>query len=150
MNGRETFCGQTKSISISKTLPINEIAGYGQLKIHSYMHQYHFTQQRQLTVWGGLMLSFIVGPLSLEEMGPADSITCTVNGKRYEGLLRNKVISTLQLQSCLDRNAFMQERVSPHIAKSLMQLLKRNFKKNKIINRHFSTIWSLRSPDLSL
>ena len=96
------------------------------------------------------MSSFIVGPLSLEEMGPADSITCTVNGKRYEGLLRNKVISTLQLQSCLDRNAFMQERVSPHIAKSLMQLLKRNFKKNKIINRHFSTIWSLRSPDLSL
>ena len=48
MNGNETFCGQTKSISLFKSLSIHKIAEYRLRIIHSHMYQYRFILHVQL------------------------------------------------------------------------------------------------------
>ncbi|GIY55670.1 uncharacterized protein CEXT_766281 [Caerostris extrusa] len=57
--------------------------------------------------------------------------------KRYESLLRNQVIPTLQHLACLDGIIFMQDGTPLHIAKTVMQLLKTYFGNDRIISRHF-------------
>ena len=58
---------------------------------------------------GGSTSSFIVASLFFEKVGPAVPITYTVNGKRYENLLRNQIISINQQRACLDKIIFMQD-----------------------------------------
>jgi hypothetical protein len=43
----------------------------------------------------------------------------------------------------------MQDGAPPHIAKPVMQLLKRHFGNNRLISRHCPTAWPPRSPDLN-
>ena len=54
--------------------------------------------------------------------GAPDLATYTVNGKHYESLFRDQVISTFQQRACLDKIIFMQDS-SPHITKSVVELL---------------------------
>ncbi|GBN13816.1 hypothetical protein AVEN_182781-1 [Araneus ventricosus] len=74
---------------------------------------------QKVTVWCGLR-AFIVGPLFSEEIGPSGPVTCTVNGTRYESLLRNQLIPALQQRGCVDSTIFMQDDVPPHIVTPLI------------------------------
>ncbi|GBN75379.1 hypothetical protein AVEN_8064-1 [Araneus ventricosus] len=101
------------------------------------------------TVWCGFTASFIIGPYFFEETGALGPVTVTVTGQRYECLLRNHVIPTLQQRGCVDRIIFMQDGAPPHIANPVKQLLKRHFGNARIISRQFPTAWPSRSPDLN-
>ncbi|GBN57629.1 hypothetical protein AVEN_214645-1 [Araneus ventricosus] len=50
---------------------------------------------QKVTVWCGFTAAFIVGHFFFEEAGPSGPATCTVNGTRYESLLRNQLILAL-------------------------------------------------------
>ena len=99
-------------------------------------------------MWCELMAFFIVEPLFFNEMGPVIPVTSTVNGKHYKCLLRNQIIPTLQQCTCLDRMIFMQDGSPLHIAKPVMQLLKKLFRNDRIISRHFLTACPSTSLDL--
>ncbi|GBN38949.1 hypothetical protein AVEN_215618-1 [Araneus ventricosus] len=88
MHGQGTFCGQTKPISISKGLSILKIEEYGQERIRSKFQPLPLHCQK-VNVWCGFKAEFIFGPFFSEEIGPSGHLTCTVNGTRYESLLRN-------------------------------------------------------------
>ncbi|GBN43390.1 hypothetical protein AVEN_138006-1 [Araneus ventricosus] len=92
------------------------------------------------------MAAFIVGPFFFEEMGP---VTYTVKGTCYESLLRNQLIPALQQRGCVDSTIFMQDGAPPHIATPVKQLLNLHFGNDRIISRHFLTVWPPRSPDLN-
>ncbi|GBL89158.1 hypothetical protein AVEN_255278-1 [Araneus ventricosus] len=47
---------------------------------------------QNVTVWYGFTAAFIIGPFFFEDIGPSGPVTCTVNGTRYEFLLRNQLI----------------------------------------------------------
>ncbi|GBM75493.1 hypothetical protein AVEN_183809-1 [Araneus ventricosus] len=104
---------------------------------------------QKVTVWCGFMASFIVGTVFLEEIGPSDPVTCTVNGTRYESLLRNHLVPAMQQRRCVDSTIFMQDGAPPHIATPVKQLLNLHFGIDRIISRHFPTAWPPRSPDLN-
>ncbi|GBM43865.1 hypothetical protein AVEN_256737-1 [Araneus ventricosus] len=55
-------------------------------------------------------------PFFSEEIDHSGPVTCTVNGTRYETLLRNQLIPALQQRGCLDSAIFMQDGARPHIA----------------------------------
>ncbi|GBM40167.1 hypothetical protein AVEN_100574-1 [Araneus ventricosus] len=63
---------------------------------------------QKVTVWCGVTAAFIVGP-----SGP---VACTVNGTRYESLLRNQLIPALHKRGCVDSTMFMQDGAPQHIA----------------------------------
>ncbi|GBL74321.1 hypothetical protein AVEN_235305-1 [Araneus ventricosus] len=71
---------------------------------------------QKVTVWCGFTAVFIVDPFYLEEIGPSGPVTCTVNGTRYESLLRNQLIPALQQRGCVDSTIFTQDGAPPHIA----------------------------------
>ncbi|GBL73768.1 hypothetical protein AVEN_230745-1 [Araneus ventricosus] len=50
---------------------------------------------QKVTVRCGFKAAFIVCPFFFEEIGPSGSATCTVNGTRYESILRNQLIPAL-------------------------------------------------------
>ncbi|GBN87143.1 hypothetical protein AVEN_173265-1 [Araneus ventricosus] len=93
--------------------------------------------------------AFIVGIFFFEEIGPSDPVTCTVNGTRYESLLRNQLIPELQQRGCVDSTIFMQAGAPAHIATSVKQLLYLHFGNDRIMSRHFPTAWLPQSPDLN-
>ncbi|GBM36494.1 hypothetical protein AVEN_249684-1 [Araneus ventricosus] len=104
---------------------------------------------QKVTVWCGFTAAFIVGPFFFEEIGPLGLVSCTVNGTRYESLLRNQLIPTLQQRGYMDSTIFMQDGAPTHIATPVKQLLNLNFGNDRIISRHFPTAWPPRSPDLN-
>ncbi|GBM57890.1 hypothetical protein AVEN_52402-1 [Araneus ventricosus] len=85
------------------------------------------------------MSAFIVGPFFFEEIVPSGPVTYTVNGTRYEYLLRNQLIPALQQRGCVDGTIFMQDGAPSHIATLVKQLLNLHFGNDRIISRHFST-----------
>ncbi|GBM91339.1 hypothetical protein AVEN_21171-1 [Araneus ventricosus] len=103
-----------------------------------------------VTVCCGLTAAFIVGPLFFEEIGPSDTVTCTVNGTRYESLLGNQLIPALQQRECVDSTIFMQDGAPLHIATPVKQLLNLHFGNGRIISHHFRTAWPPRSEPLRL
>ncbi|GBN15897.1 hypothetical protein AVEN_144704-1 [Araneus ventricosus] len=70
---------------------------------------------QKVTEWCGFTAAIIVGPFFFEEIGPSGAVTCTVNGTRYETLLRNQLIPALQQRVCVDSTIFMQDGAPPHI-----------------------------------
>ncbi|GBM62922.1 hypothetical protein AVEN_22330-1 [Araneus ventricosus] len=94
---------------------------------------------QKATVWCGFAAAFIVGPFFFEN--PSGPVTCTVNGTRYESLLRNQLIPALQQRGCVDSTIFMQVGAPPHIATPVKQLLNLHFGNDRIISRHFPTAW---------
>ncbi|GBN09240.1 hypothetical protein AVEN_48119-1 [Araneus ventricosus] len=86
-------------------------------------------------VWCGFTAAFIVGPFFFEEIGPSGPVTCSVNGTRYEFLLRNQLIPALQQRGCVDSTIFMQDGSPPHIATPVKQLLNLHFGNDRIISR---------------
>ncbi|GBN20788.1 hypothetical protein AVEN_114359-1 [Araneus ventricosus] len=87
--------------------------------------------------------------LFFEEIGPSGPVTCTVNGTRYNSLLRNQLIPALQQRGCVDNTICMQDGAPPNIATPVKQLLNLLFGNDGIISRHFPTAWPPRSPDLN-
>ncbi|GBM44714.1 hypothetical protein AVEN_103182-1 [Araneus ventricosus] len=104
---------------------------------------------QKVTVWCGFTTAFIGGPFFFEEIGPSGPVTCTVNGTRYEPLLRNQLIPALQQHVCVDSTIFMQDGALPHVATPVKQLLNLHFGNDRIISRHFPTAWPERLPDLN-
>ncbi|GBN75512.1 hypothetical protein AVEN_168917-1 [Araneus ventricosus] len=96
---------------------------------------------QKVTVWCGFTAAFIVGRFFCEEIGPLGPVTCTVNGIRYESLLRNQLIPALQKRECVDSPIFMQDGAPPHIATPVKQLLNLYFGNDRIISPHFPTAW---------
>ncbi|GBN06504.1 hypothetical protein AVEN_202351-1 [Araneus ventricosus] len=92
---------------------------------------------QKVTVWCGFTAAFIFGPLFLEEIGLSGPVTCTVNGTRYESLLRNQLIPALQQRGCVDSTIFMQDDAPPHIATPIKQLLNLHCRNDRIISRYF-------------
>ncbi|GBM67640.1 hypothetical protein AVEN_81142-1 [Araneus ventricosus] len=99
---------------------------------------------QKVTVWCGFTAAFIVGPFFFEN--PSGPVTCTVNGTRYESLLRNQLIPALQQRGCVDSTIFMQVDAPPHIATPVKQLLNLHFGNGRIISRHFPTAWPPHEP----
>ncbi|GBM40272.1 hypothetical protein AVEN_248293-1 [Araneus ventricosus] len=91
--------------------------------------------------------AFIVGSFFFEEIDPSSPVTCTVNGARYESLLRNQVIPALQQRGCADSTIFMQDDAPPYIATLVKQLMNLHFGNDRIISRHFPIAWPPLSPD---
>ncbi|GBM30839.1 hypothetical protein AVEN_18696-1 [Araneus ventricosus] len=104
---------------------------------------------QKVTVWCGFTAAFIVGTVFLEEIGPSDPVTCTVNGTRYESLLRNQLIPALQQRGCVGSTIFMQGGAPPHIATPVKKLFNPHFGIDRNISRHFPTAWQPRSPDMN-
>ncbi|GBL94007.1 hypothetical protein AVEN_76723-1 [Araneus ventricosus] len=104
---------------------------------------------RMVTVWCGFTAAFIVGPFFFEEIGPSCPVTCTVNGTRFESLLRKQLHPAQQQHGRVDSTIFMQDGSPPHIATPLKQLLNLHFGNDRIISRHFPIAWPPRSPDLN-
>ncbi|GBO46894.1 hypothetical protein AVEN_186267-1 [Araneus ventricosus] len=104
---------------------------------------------QKVTVWCGFTVEFIVDSFFFEEIGPSGLVICTVNGTRYESLLRNHLIPALQQRGHVDRKIFMQDGAPPHIAGTVKQLLNLHFGNDRIISRHFLIAWPPRSPDLN-
>ncbi|GBL79395.1 hypothetical protein AVEN_92582-1 [Araneus ventricosus] len=50
---------------------------------------------QKVTVWCRFGAAFIVGPCVFDEIGPSGPVTCTVNGTRYESLLRNQLFPAI-------------------------------------------------------
>ncbi|GBM18011.1 hypothetical protein AVEN_238403-1 [Araneus ventricosus] len=148
MHDHDTFCGQAKPNSVSKGLSILKIAEYGQERIRSKCNHCLFILKRSLC-GTGFTAAFIVGPFFFEEIGPSGPVTCTVNGTRYESLLRNQLIPALQQRGCVDNTIFMQNGAPPHIETPVKQQLNMCFGKDRIISRHFTTAWPPLSPNLN-
>ncbi|GBL84397.1 hypothetical protein AVEN_117165-1 [Araneus ventricosus] len=94
---------------------------------------------QKVTAWCGFTAAFIVGSFFLEEIGPSGPVTCTVNGTRYESLLRNQLIPPLQQRERVDSTICMQDGAAPHIATPVKQMLNLHFGNVRIISRHFAT-----------
>ncbi|GBM06912.1 hypothetical protein AVEN_147850-1 [Araneus ventricosus] len=92
-----------------------------------------------VTMWCGFTAVFIVGPFFFEKIGPSGPVICTINGTRYESLLRNQLFPGLQQHGCVDSTIFMQDGTPKHIATPVKQLLNLHFGNDRIISRHFPT-----------
>ena len=73
-------------------------------------------------------------------------VPSTVNAMSF---LHNQIITTLQQPAWLDGIIFMQDGALLHVAKSVMQLLKRHFGSDTIISLHFHTARPSRSSNLN-
>ncbi|GBL88979.1 hypothetical protein AVEN_255144-1 [Araneus ventricosus] len=104
---------------------------------------------QKVTVWCGFAAAFILCLFFFEEIGPSGPVTCTVDGKRYESLLRNQLIPALQQRGCVDSTIFMQDGAPPHIATPVKQLLNLHFGNDRTISCHFPTAWPPRLPVLN-
>ncbi|GBN59864.1 hypothetical protein AVEN_7901-1 [Araneus ventricosus] len=102
------FCKYSKLQNIGK----RESVQMQPLPLHS----------QKVTVWCGFTAAFIVGPFFFEEIGPSGPVTCTVNGTRYEYILRNQLIPALQQHGCVASTICMQDGAPPHIATPMKQL----------------------------
>ncbi|GBL73476.1 hypothetical protein AVEN_159472-1 [Araneus ventricosus] len=78
---------------------------------------------QKITVWCGFTTAFIVGTFFFEQIGPSHPVTYTVNGTRYESLLRNQLIPAPQQRGCVDSAIFMQDGTPSRIATPMKQLL---------------------------
>ena len=108
------------------------------------------TMQRDLyppsvTVWCAISARGIVGPFFFWEEGES----VTVTAKRYAAMLENFFIPSLTSRGESLRQAwFQQDGATPHVAKSVLQLLKRTFK-GRVISKAAAVPWPPRSPDLT-
>ncbi|GBM02659.1 hypothetical protein AVEN_258959-1 [Araneus ventricosus] len=148
MYGHGTFCGQMKPISIFKVLSILKIAEYGQERMRSKCNHCLSILKRSLC-GAGLRQHLSLALFFFEAIGLSGPVTCTVNGTRYEYLLRNQLIPALQQRGCVDSTIFMQDGAPLNIATPVKQLLNLHFGNDIIIRLHFPTAWPPRSPDLN-
>ncbi|GBM47269.1 hypothetical protein AVEN_136857-1 [Araneus ventricosus] len=140
MHGDGTFCGQTKPISIFKGSVNTQICRIW-ARVNPFQMQSLPLHSHKVTVWRGFTAAFIVDFFFSEEIAPSSPVTCTVNGTRYESLLRNQLIPALQQRGCA---IFMQNGAPPHIETTVKQLLNLHFGNDRIISRHFPTAWPPR------
>ncbi|GBM89651.1 hypothetical protein AVEN_22637-1 [Araneus ventricosus] len=103
----------------------------------------------KVTVSCGFTAAIIVGPFFFGEIGSSGPETSTVNGTRYESLLRNLLIPALRQLGCVDSTTFMQDGAPPHIATPVKQVLNLHFGNDRIISRHFPRACPPLSPDLN-
>ncbi|GBN87208.1 hypothetical protein AVEN_145010-1 [Araneus ventricosus] len=71
------------------------------------------------------------------EIGPAGTVTCTINCVRYELLLLNHIIPAFQQLTCMCSTIFMQDVSPPHIINPAKRLLSMHFGNDGIVSRHF-------------
>ncbi|GBN72987.1 hypothetical protein AVEN_275606-1 [Araneus ventricosus] len=89
MHGHGTFCGQTKSISISKVLSILKLQNMGKRESVPNATIASSFSKGHILMWCRFTAAFIDGTFFYGEIGPSGPLTCTVNGTLYESLLRN-------------------------------------------------------------
>ncbi|GBM15766.1 hypothetical protein AVEN_262927-1 [Araneus ventricosus] len=82
---------------------------------------------RKVTVWCGFIAAFIVVPFFFKEIGPSGPVTCKVNGTRYDSLLCNQLISTVQHCGCVNSTIFIQDGAPLHIATPVKHLFNLHF-----------------------
>ncbi|GBO13680.1 hypothetical protein AVEN_71587-1 [Araneus ventricosus] len=70
----------------------------------------------------GFTAAFIVDPFFFEEIGPSGPVTCTINGTRYEPLLKNQIIPTLQQRGYVKSTICMQDGAPPNTATPVSQM----------------------------
>lgn len=100
-----------------------------------------------ITVWHVIATSFMLRQIrDFEQIGPANSVTCTVNFESYETVLSNNVISTVCMYGQYNFQARLRFSTHCKISEAAAQM---HFGNNRIISRHFPTAQSLRSPDLN-
>ncbi|GBN61464.1 hypothetical protein AVEN_199811-1 [Araneus ventricosus] len=104
---------------------------------------------QKITMWYGFTAAFIVDPFFFEKIGPSGPVTCTVNGTRYESLLQNQLIPTLQQRGYVESTICMQDGAPPNIATPVSQVLNMHFGNDRIISHHYPKAWPQWSPDLN-
>ncbi|GBM90204.1 hypothetical protein AVEN_82201-1 [Araneus ventricosus] len=82
-------------------------------------HQSIPLHSEKVTLWCEFTASYIVWQFFFEETGPVGPVSCSVNGIRYESLLRNHVIPN---------------KTEPHIANPVKCLLSMHFGNDRIIS----------------
>ncbi|GBO01369.1 hypothetical protein AVEN_275664-1 [Araneus ventricosus] len=133
-----------RGISRTLDMPVNTVRKI----LRNILQCYPLKIQKSLC-GAGLRQHLSLALFFFEEIGPSGPVACTVNGTRYESLLRNHLIRALQQRGCVDTTIFMQVGASQHIAIPVKQLLNLHFGNDRIISRHFPTTWPPWSPDLN-
>ncbi|GFV27358.1 hypothetical protein TNCV_3795531 [Trichonephila clavipes] len=104
------------------------------------------------TFCGPMMPTFIwkvrltrtIAVFFFEKNSAAGPVTCTFTRQRYTSLLGLSVILALKVKRWDTTPAFIQDVVSPHIARCVKQVLCYNFDDYRILSRHFPTSWTSR------
>ena len=76
-------------------------------------------------------------------------VTATVNGERYADKLQNRIIPNLADKYLLEGMIFMQDGASPHIARSVKDLLLTSYGDDRVLSRHFVML-GLSGPRISV
>ena len=84
-----------------------------------------------------LTVSFIAGTLFFSAMGLVGPFTCTLMVNVMRVFCATRSFQHFNSVHRLYRIIFMQDGTPPHIAKPVMQVLKRHFGNERIINCHF-------------
>ena len=101
----------------------------------------------KVTVWCGFTVTFMI---ELYFFCRTNTITCSVNGRKYLNMLSNFLILELQHQGCLRKIVFMQDGALQYISRAVRTFITSHFTEDHIISSHFQTIWSPRLPILTL
>ena len=81
----------------------------------------------KVTLWCGIMRTFILRSYFFEEVTDSDLQTCTITSDRYLDMLTHYAISKLQWQNALSDVVWMQD-VAPHrVGSSVKHLLNQQF-----------------------
>lgn len=108
------------------------------------IHEVKLHPQR-VTVWCAVSSKCIIGPFFFENAGK----TTTVNAERYLDMIKTFAIPNMRKKRFFTKNTwFQQDGASPHIEKSVMNLLKQTFAE-RLISRNAPFLWPPRSPDLT-
>ncbi|GIY45392.1 uncharacterized protein CEXT_561501 [Caerostris extrusa] len=124
-------CLLTRPISLSRLCQYTKLQDMGNGKsIRNWTSTASFCKGHCVVLVDGIVYSRTIVFRGCRSCG---SCYLYVNGKRYESLLRNQAIPTLNQCACGNRIIFMQDGALPHIAKTVMQLIKRPFGNDRII-----------------
>ncbi|GFS81017.1 uncharacterized protein TNCV_1223121 [Trichonephila clavipes] len=82
--------------------------------------------------------------------GAGGPVTCSITGKRYALLLRNKIIPDLPARQCLSHIIFMQDGAPPHITRCVKDAFKHNFTEERVISHQLRHLRPPRSLDQSM
>ena len=146
MNSTGAFYRLKKSNSISKAWSQNYRIWATE---NPFTHALVLFHSMKVAVWCKLMVLFIVGSSSFQEMDPEGPVTCTINCKCYDSILRYQIIPTFQQGAYRDRIIFMKDCTPPQIEKPVMHLLKKHFENDEIISCRFPILWTSKSQDHS-
>ena len=85
--------------------------------------------------------AFILDPFFFERVTPRGPVRCTVMSARYENILMQHVIPTLQERNCVETTVFMQDGAPPYIGRQVQRELHETFTDERIISRSFPNPW---------